>query len=394
MTRAYGAQIAVYNLALAQRRLALGEKADSSRLKQTAETLARRYSAEAQEGLKLPDLFSEASILRRKPEFFDPSLIRAAKSCLRPDAESFAGCVLGNYRSSRLLREFKVEDGTLQPEELRTWVIPPTTMQPWSGVRERKYQVTGDLNFLRAPAGGSVEDSLWPFDFIVQIAFTSAAVNLPENEQEKYVDRQPVEFDQIKGKIQSLVKAGIEKDGFRPQFEDLRNFAILQRMFRAALRGNLGNRFPTLKLAQLTEMTEGATSRFHTLRWNQNVVAETRSVLLEASLPQNTPQPWMKQAVPALQQCQTVLARAVADSRNQGDAVAACSFRDLQAKVMEACPAGSANQRSPGCIWRSAVGLSEELRNEIAFGVLDDIRQTTAFRCPSLEAAGAVVARR
>lgn len=388
MTMAYAEQMAVYNLALAKRRQALGEKFSSNSLKETADKLTEAYGMQAQVGLKRTDLFSEGSILLRKPEFFDPSLVRTAKNCRRPDAEGFSQCVLEHYRSSRLLRESKVEDGALKPEELRTWLIRPATMQPWSGVRERKYQVSADLSFLRAPSGGSVDDRLWPFDFIVQIAFTSSAVNVPEREQEKYVDRQPVEFDQIKGKIQRLVKQGIEDDGFGPQFEDLRGFAILQRMFRAALRGNLGARFPSLKLAQLTDATQGAVPHFHTLRWNQNVVAQTQSILRQAQLSQNTTETWMKQATALVQRCQMSLARAVADSSNRGDAVAACNFRELQDKVLQSCPEGPSNRQSPGCIWKSVVGISEELRNEIAFGVLDDLRQSSrSVKCPSLEVA-------
>jgi len=270
----------------------------------------------------------------------------------------------------------------LKKEELKAWLIGPTEMEPWSGVRERKYRVASDLDFLRAPDGNSVEDQLWPSDFIVQIAFTSAAVNLPERLQEKYVDRQPIEFDEIKSRIEGLVSAGIERDGFRPQFEDMRNFAILQRLFRSALNGNLGSRFPALKLAQLTHATAGAAPYFHTRRWNSSMVARLQALVKEASLPRNSPQPWMKKAAARLPRCAASLVRTVAAGGDRGD-LAACQFGEFREAAMQSCQ--DANPQSPGCIWDSLVAATGALKVEIAFGVLDDLRQSSGGAdCPPL----------
>jgi hypothetical protein len=380
ITDQYYAQVAVYNVALAKRREAIAEKANWAELKQSAASILLKYGSMAGPGLRQYSLFADSSILRRKPEFFDPSLIKTAKSCQKPDLDGFETCVLETYRSSRAIREFK-------KDELNTWLIGPTEMEPWSGVRERKYRIGNDLDFLRQPAGNPVEDRLWPFDFIVQIAFTSAAVNLPEKQQEKYVDRQPIEFDEIQSKIENLVKAGIEKDGFGVQFEDLRSFAILQRLFRAALNGNLGSHFPILKLAELTDSTKGAAPYFHTKRWNTSATVRIEMLVRRAALLQNNPAPWMKKAALKLPRCESSLARTLADSRDQSD-LADCQFEEFRDVAGAACPE-NADERSPGCIWRSVVAGTGALpriqKVEVAFGVLDDERQNHGgVDCPPL----------
>lgn len=173
LTTRYMGELGVYNVALAKRDEAVAEKGNVDSLKQTAEAILKEFEPAAAEGLRQPTIFSSDSIQRRKPEFFDPSLIRTAKSCAASDLKAFEACLLQSYRDSRTVREFK-------EDVLRNWSFQPASFEPWSGVRERPYTIDSGLSFLRAPSGSSVRDRLWPFDFIVQVAFTSAAVNLPE----------------------------------------------------------------------------------------------------------------------------------------------------------------------------------------------------------------------
>jgi hypothetical protein len=354
-------------------------------LRKAAQAIIGRYEQAAAGGLKQAGLFADASILRRKPEFFDPSLMRTARSCQKPDVAAFETCVLESYRDSRVVREFKLD-------VLRTWPFDPAGMEPWSGVRERPYTVRGDLAFLKPPPGNTVQDRLWPFDFMVQIAFTSAAVNLPEKEMEKYVDRKPIEFDAIQGRIEDLVGKGIDDHGFRGQFEDLRNFAVLQRLFRAGLKGNLGSRFPVLKLAELTKLTAGAAPYFHTRRWNSSLVARMLRLTEEASLPQNTPEAWMKRAAVRLPLCRASLAAAIRNNRDSGGA-AACDFGAFEEAAQASCP-NRASAESAGCVWASLVDFGKALPqiepDEIAFGVLDDERQNDSSDCPPLAKPSAV----
>ncbi len=51
-------------------------------------------------------------------------------------------------------------------------------------------------------------------------------------------------------------------------FEDMREFAVLQRLFRVALEGGLGQYFPIDKLPVLAEQTAGSVKYHRTLRWN------------------------------------------------------------------------------------------------------------------------------
>ena len=184
----YATQGAVYNFAWALRLSVLAEKLGTvgKDWLETADVQARRSRQMAAAGLTQPSLFQPQSILAKKPEFFDPSLIEGMKACRTNSVAEFERCLISRYTMDPALL-FKAQ-GTL-----KTWLNGPTTFDPWSGVRERKYRVGNDLAFLRPP-GTSTDDQLWPFDFIVQLAFTSAPVSLDGERAESYVDETPVEF--------------------------------------------------------------------------------------------------------------------------------------------------------------------------------------------------------
>jgi hypothetical protein len=390
ITDEYWQQVAAYNVALAQRIQAVSEKLpDDSQLKQIPSALTTHFGDSAAKGLQQADLFSGNSLFRRKPEFFEPSLIKTMKSCRNGALDSFEGCVGDTYRSSRIVREFK-------QDYLRMWSFAPTSIQPWSGVREREYHVDKDFSFLSPPHGNSVEERLWPFDFIVQIAFTSAAVNLPEKQQEAYVDRQPVEFDQIQARIEQLVDAGIDRDGFRRQFNELRDFTILQRLFRAALNGNLGERFPTLKLAQLTSDTAGAAPYFHTRRWNSSVLGSFMYRARDAWAAGDSSQPWIERARLRLPFCAKAVSLTIAGDQSF-DLASACNFDEFKSSSLAACPRGGGS--TPACKWRAVIAISEALPDskavESAFGVLSDDRQSAPdSNCPPLAAISLTAAKR
>jgi hypothetical protein len=376
----YLQQVAVYNVALAKRTQVVSDKADNSSLKQFANDIEKGFGDSAAQGLQQPDLLSHDNIFRRKPEFFDPSLVKTLKSCQDGSLNKFEQCVLDTYQSSRAAREVK-------DDELRRWMIEPTSIEPWSGVRERAYSVDNDLSFLKPPTGSSPQDRVWPFDFIVQVAFTSAAINLPEKQQEVYVDRRPVEFDQIQGRIEELVSAGIDRKGFRPQFKDLQDFTILQRLFRAALDGNLGPQFPVMKLAQLTGATAGKAPYFHTRRWNSSRLEGFALTAQNASRVGDSAQPWIERARLKLPLCQAALAASL--SGKSADLSSACDFKEFKSSAIAACP--NSEQETPGCKWADVVFGSENLpaiaKIESAFGVISDDRLSTAGTdCPALEA--------
>jgi hypothetical protein len=379
-------QVAAYNAALAKRMEAVAEKLDqSSGWKPAAQQMAAEYAPEAEKGLNQPDLFSESSIMRRKPEFFEPSLIKTMKSCRKDNLAAFESCVLETYRDSRFVREFK-------KDYLRTWSYEPASIEPWSGVRERDYQITNDLGFLQPPEGATLADRLWPFDFMVQIAFTSPAVNLPEKEQEVYVDRQPVEFTQIQDKIARLVDDGIHRDHFDSQFKDLRDFAVLQRLFRAALNGNFGDKFPTLKLAQLTKDTADEAPYFHTRRWNSSSRLAFDHWAQQAFFANDNGQSWIKVARVQLQSCAKSVSAAY-EGQVSASLSSACNFAEYSERLADACP--DLGQDSPACSWRKFTILAHREVTEAAFGVLDDERKNSPTAdCPPLTSSTLTTALR
>jgi hypothetical protein len=376
ITATYQQQLAVYNVAWSRRRAALATAMrpdEAAKVKEGADRVARSWRSLAAKGLKQPGLFDDPSVLRRKPEFFDPEVVKAARSCRGAGAARFEECVEEKFTSSSALKE-------RDKKALRRWFDPPAGFEPWSGVRERKFRITSDLSFLRAPAANTDEGRLWPFDFIVQIAFTSAPVSLPDKQQDQYVDRQPVEFEKIRPAITKLVAEGIDRSGFRPMFEDLRNFTVLQRMFRAALNGSLGERFPMEKLSRLEAETAGGIPYFHTARWNGSVVGQFEFRLRLAAQASRT-EPWMSSAAARAQLCLSALSRG-------GLGGPACDFDVFRGAAERACPAGY-GRTTPGCLWAYVVEASEAMpryvRMESAFGVIEDQQEGGAGRaCPAL----------
>jgi len=292
--------------------------------------------------------------------------------------------VLETYRNSRFVRELK-------KDYLRTWTYEPVTIEPWSGVREREYKIGDDLGFLRAPTGGSVADRLWPFDFMVQIAFTSAAVNLPEKQQEVYVDRQPVEFTAIQDKIERLVDDGMHHDHFDSQFTDLRDFAVLQRLFRAALSGNLGENFPTLKLAQLTKETANATPFFYTRRWNSSS-RQALDYWAQRAYYAPPSDGWMQQARTKVPICVRSM-QAAYQGKGSPELSSSCDFTEYNVAAAQACP--DPGKGSSACSWREFLLYAHREVTEAAFGVLDDDRRSaSAADCPPLTSAKPTIASR
>lgn len=197
---------------------------------------------------------ASTSPLRSHPGYFEPRLVEYMGQCAVTTSapiERFANCI-----AEKTKNDLHAYFGGSR------WQEPPSDFQIWSGVRERPYQLDSDLKFLERPAA----DSLWPFDFMLQTAFVS---NRDDSEEE--LDADPWEFPLLKDEIQSAVAKGGAQTQHREILNDLREFAVLQRLFRVALSGNLGSNFPVTKLAHLAqdlEVPEKPSSDYRTMRWN------------------------------------------------------------------------------------------------------------------------------
>ena len=356
----------------------IGETREDGRIVSARHITAdREVNQLVEEALKTKGLVDSASsVFARKPEFFDAGLVAAIRSCsAERTASGFDSCIT---RYAPFDKSISSGDG----ERLSRWLIPPATFDPWSGVRERKFRINSDLDFLKAPVGTGPEDSLWPFDFIVQIAFTSPAINLPANQQEEYIDKNPIEFDEIKPEITKLVSIGVVNNNLRTIFEELRGFTVLQRLFRLALKGNLGDQFPLAKLGALTAVTAGDIPYVHTLRWNGSLANQLTSAFYISlhqvvSESRSATGPWIGAALRQAQGCKALIERARSqDEISSGEWNRSCSFRTVLESTLEPCRNSANRDSEPACKWFGLAKFSQEVDNtrqlESAFGVLQE----------------------
>lgn len=160
------------------------------------------------------------------------------------------------------------------------WTAPTPRIQPWSGVREKSYTLDNRLAF--AGVGQGDKPPPEPFDFIVQIAFTSppyAAVGTPwfeegaERETEEASEKAEQEApwllsDADLHTTENVLTLIAQEPRKRDVFDGMREFVWLERLFRAGLSGKLGADFPVERLAELAEKTALAVSKQRTPRWN------------------------------------------------------------------------------------------------------------------------------
>jgi hypothetical protein len=138
-----------------------------------------------------------------------------------------------------------------------------------SGVREAAYQLGDDLDFLNLHRSRS--EPLWPFDFTVQVTFETP----PRDADAPEDDKHPFEFPALKPHIHQavakLITSGSSSAAMNAPkvLADLREFAVLQRLFRLALTGHLGTSFPLTRLVDLAKVAPHASPvAVRTLRWN------------------------------------------------------------------------------------------------------------------------------
>jgi hypothetical protein len=110
---------------------------------------------------------------------------------------------------------------------------------------------------------------LWPFDFVLHVTLTQMAA--------ASVDEEPA-----KREIPSFVLPGIDQSAIaeairgavvkHPELagslQRMREFTILQRLFRLGLNGGLGANFPDYRLAELgREVSSTTIEQVRTARW-------------------------------------------------------------------------------------------------------------------------------
>lgn len=131
-----------------------------------------------------------------------------------------------------------------------------------SGVRERPYTIDKSLSFLRLDAHDA--DRNWPMDFIVQ-----AVPILGSQDTEVPEDLQPWTFPAWNDDLRDLVTSQVRFDKeARDVLHNVRQFTVLQRLFRLALSGQLGEDFPLEQLVAMQEATADYVKVKRNERWN------------------------------------------------------------------------------------------------------------------------------
>jgi hypothetical protein len=335
-------QYALYRAAWALRQLAFLELADRTetqagiqRIRAELASLAPQLTAALNEP-RAELLDPRRSILASKPAWFDSGLVRRIH-----DAAS-SGSVAG--WQAQLAVTFASDVKALDSEDkakqlIATWFDQPAEFQLWSGVREQTWSADASFAFARAPDG----DELWPFQFMLQAAFTT-----PPKFGGSDVDESPFEFDNVASDIQRAVALGIhspqgEAAGHPVVVAHMREFVVLQRIFRLAFAGQLGSRFPLERLAALAADVRPLRARLATPRWNPRPGALERVFLgaLDAATIAASLDPDHAGLAAGLNRCRGVVSIATPFEAWESS----CDFKDAERTLRRACEADRARCR-------------------------------------------------
>jgi hypothetical protein len=267
----YNRQLAVYELLLERQleegalRRAEAARARSSRVIQLLLN-TRGIAAAIQSGLRdsQTQVGAKNALLQKYPGYFDPEMVRVMDACVGRSYDSgdiFGKCVRG---------EVRVRDMSSVPKEtLLKWLAQPVDTAPRSIAEERPFEVDAGLNFLRPDESTQAAAQLWPFEFRYEIAFPADAPFLRDAEKTGGY-RTPWEYSELRGLIAEKVAGGVRGDAkVRDLFRRVRDFAVLQRLFRVSLDGGLGGQFPVEKLVGLMRATAGGVRVQRTPRWEE-----------------------------------------------------------------------------------------------------------------------------
>jgi len=192
----------------------------------------------------------------QKTAFFDKKLIRSIKKCI--DNSSFHSCIENESNNIYIT----------QQSELKKWILPiPQDIKTieWSGVREQEYKIDKNFNFLNLKK----HDELWPLRFMVQRVFITEPT-LATNPNE-YVD-EPWEYLDINKILKKTITNSLKTDNKTKRvINNMREFTILQRLFRILLDDKIKTDFSLEKLIKLSKDTfKNVNTNVRTSRWNTN----------------------------------------------------------------------------------------------------------------------------
>jgi hypothetical protein len=212
-------------------------------------------------------------------DHFSRDVVGLVEACQGPNvtATGFVTCT-----RERSEKDFGARDFASVRDKLMSAVMPVPKYQIWSGVREAPFSPDARLSFLTKRGPDTLQ-------FMVQVAFMSKPYQkiLDNGGKSDEVSDQtdPYEFGGLKisDKVLKMVAANPEK---RDVFDGVVEFTALQRLFRLALDGRLGDAFPVEKLAELEDATRGDVKQQSTPRWNSHGDEFSYLLQLASALPQ------------------------------------------------------------------------------------------------------------
>lgn len=268
------AQLALYEFGNEYRRLLVNRRVYSGRLDKAlmrgeagspedtqglAETERRMASLLARYRPHLLPVLSDPTAisdpLRSPPakggRLYDQALVGRLSRCAagyETDWGLFCGCLEKNFQDDYN----RADDKTVS-----SWFEDLPETHPRSIAEELPYSVSGDLGFLSPPRAGGEGGRLWPFEFRYEIAFPAVDFGEEAGGDAESLGA-PFEYVELREHIAAKVAQGVEeKPELRSMFARVREFTVLQRLFRAALEGRLGARFPAESLVLLAAETAG-----------------------------------------------------------------------------------------------------------------------------------------
>ena len=206
-------------------------------------------------------------------------------------------------------------------------------------------------------------------------------------------DVSPWEYPALEDLVRSKVLQGVRSSTTHAKvLRTAREFTILQRLFRVALDGYLGDRFPIERLVAPASKTSRSVPESRTLRWNP------RPGLLEAQLAvelgsilgaMETSQPWERRGADRIRACKALIESATDPSSipDSGWSLR-CDLEDLIEASAQACRDGEGDETACllelGAMRSAQASAARELRRALGVHQDDRLMGKHAKGCPAI----------
>jgi hypothetical protein len=221
-----------------------------------------------------------------KAEFYEQELVEVIKSCMdkKPINMAQLNTLIISKVKERWEGKVQLSTGDNLLVDHNEAPKNASSYQVWSGVREVGYSLSSPLVITPVAERPSIN---YPFDFIIQTAFTSSTVKQSlSSTPEEYIDASPWQFPGLEQKdvVNKSISEALRLTSNRQMqhvYSRMSQFTELQRLFRLAFEGQLGKGFPLHKLITLVKEFDKVVPYVKTPEWNYNPYDGLRGMLDE-----------------------------------------------------------------------------------------------------------------